>query len=101
MEKDYVEGLWFGDASDRATKHPEGRNVRFKRKWGEHVFTDEEIEKLCIGEDITFAYHGKNVTGHLQYYFYNEKKYFGFCPNFDKNYESLVYYDPEVHSRDK
>ena len=31
-----------------------GEEIKFKRVWAEHRFTDEEVEKLLSGEEITF-----------------------------------------------
>lgn len=45
---------------------PEDRDIKFKRSWGDHKFTDEEIESLLKGDKITFDLDGNKVTGKLE-----------------------------------
>lgn len=45
---------------------PEDRDIKFKRSWGGHEFTDEEIESLLGGDKITFELNGDKVTGGLE-----------------------------------
>ena len=59
--------------------------MRYKTKWGDHEFTDEEQNRLLSGDEISFKYNGKFVTGHFQYYFFNGQEYFGFKSNYPKN----------------
>ena len=33
---------------------PTAAEIRFNKVWGDHTFTDEEIEKLLDGETISF-----------------------------------------------
>ncbi len=69
-------------------------SVRYKRAWGEHVFSIEENEKLLSGSEISFLYKGRIITGHLQYYFFNGREFFGFKSNYPENeYDAK----PEFH----
>lgn len=52
----YATGRW----------EPKDRDIKFKRQWGEHKFTDEEIAKLLAGDKIEFTLDGKKVTGGLK-----------------------------------
>ena len=45
---------------------PKDRDIKFKRSWGGHEFTDEEIESLLNGDKITFELNGNKVTGGLE-----------------------------------
>lgn len=61
---------------------PTGEQVSFKRVWGGHVFTDEEVKQLLAGEPITFSYSGRRGTryasGKLGEGEFKGKKYWGF-----------------------
>ena len=69
-------------SADRYSGTWNGRQVRFKRQWGTHRFTDAECKKLCKGETITFRYKGTSssfkVTGALAEQEYNGHTYVGF-----------------------
>lgn len=61
----------------------EGQNISFKRIWGGHRFTDEEIQKLIQGEKISFSMTSKRgstymVTGKLAKQTYKRKHFYGF-----------------------
>ena len=77
---DYVNGMW---KDSTGNENP----VSFKGKWGEHIFTEEEIRALLNGEEICFGYKGKDIRGHIQYCSYNGKEYIGFKPDFDEAYD--------------
>lgn len=66
----------------------QGETKRIKTSWGSHNFTDQEIEKLSNGEEITFDYlvkgHKKPITGRLAEYTFHGKQNFGFQAKFDK-----------------
>lgn len=73
-----AEGVW--------AKAPGGpRQVAFKRVWSGREFTDEEVERLLAGEEITFeavsARTGNTftATGSLQAQTYQGRKYVGFA----------------------
>lgn len=73
---DKVSGVW------------RGRDIKFKREWGGHKFTDEECTKLLSGETIEFAAvskAGKDYTarGSLEEQEYNGNKFIGFKPIFN------------------
>lgn len=61
-----------------------GKDVRFKREWSGHKFTDEECEKLCNGEEIEIeavsSKSGKSFKcrGKLENQEYNGRKFVGF-----------------------
>lgn len=76
-----IHGMW-KDSTDNEYE------VSFNEKWGDHYFTLEEQNKLLAGEEICFRYKGKDITGHLQYYFFEGRTSFRFVPNFDPKYVS-------------
>lgn len=62
------------------------KNISFKRKWGDHIFTDTEIEDLLAGKEISFEAKAKNgkpytAVGSLKQQTYNGNKYWGFALN--------------------
>lgn len=60
---------------------PNGDNVRFKRNWGGHRFTDKEVEKLIAGMEIRIdTPSSKGVIGFLDWQEYKGYDYFGFAP---------------------
>ena len=71
-QADYAEGVW------------KGKKIRFKRTWGGHEFTDEEVEALLNGEEISlFGLDSKTgskyiVKGRLEEGTYNGHSYVGF-----------------------
>ena len=71
-DPDYVKGTW------------NGREVRFKRVWGGHRFTDDEVSRLLVGETISIegmkSRAGKEYTavGKLAEGEWNGRKTFGF-----------------------
>lgn len=88
---------FFGDWVDsRGSVNP----VRFKKKWGAHIFSAEERRMLLRGAMITFPYKNGMICGHLQYKSTQDgTRYFGFCPDFDKEYTSDPIYETTVYSR--
>ncbi len=65
------------------------KDVRVKRIWGEHRFTEDEWKRLSNGEVIRFIYSKGIVEGHFQFYVGpTEKKIFGFCPSFNEEYSA-------------
>lgn len=77
---DNIQGIWRDSAGHE-------NRVSIKTDWGEHHFSREEIEALLRGEEISFEYRGKRITGHLQYYSYKGREYLGFRPDFDSQYD--------------
>lgn len=62
---------------------PTGREVSFKKSWGGHEFTPQELSNLLEGKTITITCIGKDsttyeVTGHLGEGEYMKRKYWGF-----------------------
>lgn len=59
-----------------------GSEIHFKRIWGGHRFTDDEIATLLSGNKISFTVTGKDgnydVTGHLAEQEYKGHKFYGF-----------------------
>ncbi len=71
VKKDKVHGEW------------QGKSISFNRTWGQHTFTDEEVEKLLANESITFTTKTKGgkvttVTGKLADQTFKNQKYVGF-----------------------
>lgn len=92
-QQDYIFGEWV-DSSGSVN------SVRFKKKWGEHIFSADEIKMLLLGAMITFPYKGGMICGHLQYRKTQDgRRYVGFCPDFDKEYTIAPVYDATVVSR--
>ena len=64
---------------------PTGQEVKFKRSWGGHTFTDGEIAELLKGNLIMFTYDGKNgpatAVGRLGEGEYKGRRYWGFQKN--------------------
>lgn len=72
---------------------PTKKEVSFKKQFGSHIFTSQEIKRLLQGEEITVQATSKSgkpyaVTGQLKNYIYNGKKCFGFKANFPKEARS-------------
>lgn len=68
-----------------------GQEVKFKREWSGHRFTDDEVAKLLAGEEILIeAVSSKTgnpykVHGKLGESEFKGKTFFGFQPDFDKD----------------
>ena len=75
---------------ERFTGTWNGKEVSVKRVWSGHRFTDEEVEKLLAGEEITFKARSKtknvdyDAKGKLADQEYEGKPFVGFIPNFSK-----------------
>lgn len=66
------------------TYKPKKKKIRFKRTFGGHTFTDQEVADLLEGKEISFqavSKAGKNytATGKLKEQSYNGTKYWGFA----------------------
>ena len=82
-----------GEIDDSATHvhgtfAPENKEVKFKRTWGGHDFTEAEIADLLAGKEIQFAAKskkGKDYTakGKLAKQEYKGKTFYGFALDFD------------------
>lgn len=77
------------DMSNRAEGTFGGKEINFKKEWGGHTFTADEIKDLLAGKDITFKFKTKkgkemDVTGKLEEQSMSGHKFFGFKPDFDK-----------------
>lgn len=65
-----------------------GQMVSFKGSWSDHVFTQDEVNRLLAGETITIQYtskkDGKKVpaSGKLEWQTYQGKKFLGFKADF-------------------
>ena len=62
---------------------PSGREVTFNREWGGYRFTDEDLQLLLSGKNLTFSAKTKKgslmkVVGNLREFDYKGKTYFGF-----------------------
>ena len=66
------------------------KEVKFKRTWSGHEFTDQECEELLAGKEITFEAVSQKtgntytVIGKLATQSYNGNKFVGFKPDFKK-----------------
>ena len=58
----------------------DGQELSFKKVWGEHAFTDDEVERLIAGEEVSFTTKKGGVTGELAEQEYKGKTYWGFKP---------------------
>ena len=76
-KEDYIKGDWT-DSDGNVNR------ISFKKSWGEHVFTEDENSDLLAGKEISFPYKGHIVTGHLQYYMFNDSEHFGFRSNYPR-----------------
>ena len=71
-QKEKAEGVW------------KGKNIKFNRVWGDHRFTDDEVEALLAGEEIEIlglkSRSGKEygIRGKLSQQSYNGHKFVGF-----------------------
>ena len=67
------------------TYAPTGKEISFSAEWGGHKFTDDEIDKLLSGAEITFEATKKDgsgtytATGKLEEQTYKGKKFWGFA----------------------
>lgn len=59
----------------------DGQDLSFKRMWGEHYFTDEEVAKLLAGETVSFKTSKGEASGVLAEQEYKGKTYWGFKPD--------------------
>lgn len=64
-----------------------GQQVTFKGSWSDHVFTQDEVDRLLAGETITIEYtakdgHRKPVSGKLEKQTYQGRPFFGFKADF-------------------
>lgn len=68
----------------------DGKKVRFKENFRDHVFTDDEAASLLQGKDIIVDYTDKNdkerkVAGKLEWQTYEGRRFLGFKADFSKN----------------
>ena len=61
----------------------QGNTKQFKKIWGSHHFSNDELTQLKAGHSISFAYKGKTITGKLGMNEFKGRKFFGFKPDFD------------------
>lgn len=65
-----------------------GKQVKIKKEWGGHTFTEEELQKLFAGETISFETISRNTnmkytaTGKLTEQTYEGRTFVGFKPDF-------------------
>lgn len=63
-------------------------NVTFKGSWSDHVFTEDEVNRLLAGETITITYTSKKdgnqaqASGKLEWQTYQGRKFLGFKADF-------------------
>lgn len=79
-----IYGKSFAKVEKEKTVDEEGKTVEFKKEWGGHKFTEEEIKKLTNGETIVLEKlvnkKGKeySVKGRLEWQEFKGKKFYGF-----------------------
>ena len=87
----YVGFKRFVDPKVYATGTFKGQEIKFKRHWGGHDFSDEEIADLLAGKEISFdtvsKRTGKEYTarGTLEKQSYKGRTFYGFKADFGKN----------------
>ena len=75
------------DETERFTGTWNGKEVKVKRTWGGHRFTDDEVKSLLNGEEISFEATSKKgskytAKGKLATQVYEERTFVGFKPEF-------------------
>ena len=60
---DQVTGVW------------NGKQINIKKSYGDHTYTQEELDKLFAGETITIEYKGAKYVGKLEEQEYKGHKY--------------------------
>lgn len=70
------------------TYAPTGETVTFKKIWGGHTFTENEVKNLLAGEEISFQATSKagntyTAKGKLEKQKYQGREYWGFKAKFD------------------
>ena len=82
-----------------------GEEISFNRTFADHLFTDDEVERLLKGEMVEFVspINGRIINGHLQQRIGKSgRSYFGFTPEWDENFKKdnqpeYNKYDAEYH----
>lgn len=65
-----------------------GKDATIKGSWSDHVFTEDEVNRLFAGETITITYTSKKdgkpaqASGKLEYQTYQGRKFLGFKADF-------------------
>lgn len=80
----------FNEDNSKVSGTWNGKEVKIKKEWGRHTFTEEELKKLFAGETISFETTSKNTgnkytaKGKLTTQFYEGHEFVGFTPDFNK-----------------
>lgn len=69
---------------DYVLLHYQGKEIHFKKTWGKHTFTNEELRALAAGEKISFRYGRRKINGQLGPNKYHGKTYINFVTDFNK-----------------
>lgn len=82
----------FSRAKGKIVAEYEGKKVRFKENFKDHIFSDDEAAALLRGEDIVVDYTDKNdkerkVAGKLEWQTYAGRTFLGFKADFSKKVE--------------
>ena len=78
------------------------REIRFKREWSGHHFTDEECERLCQGQSITVQARSLRTNkefqaiGKLTEQTYKGISFIGFQADFEKSGDPLLSAAPQT-----
>lgn len=78
------------DEAVYATGMYDGEEVHFKRVWGNHIFTTNEIQTLLAGGSVSFDTAKGNVKGILAKQKYKGKSFWGFKPEIDIDPDNYV-----------
>lgn len=76
LKEGYVRGVFKGDL------------VTFKGSWSDHIFTQDEVNRMLAGETITITYTSKKggkqvpAVGKLQWQTYEGRRFLGFKADF-------------------
>lgn len=78
IREGYVDGVW------------NGRQISFKKSYGDYQFNTVEVQKLLDGETISIETSKGTLTGKLEDQEYNGNPFVGFKPHFPKR-EGYIY----------
>lgn len=65
--------------------HPTFGEVSFSREWGDHRFTDQEVQTLLDGGEVSFDYKDSQIKGKLEAQEYKGRSFIGFKAQFPDN----------------
>lgn len=63
---------------EKVTGNWNGQQVEINKEWGSHIFTDQELQQLFAGNEITISTNSSTITGKLAKQTYKGKTFIGF-----------------------